>query len=470
MGVEQSKLRPPSNDTSNQPSTHDTEDITTPSTVTTVAKTDDTPLEEADHTLALLASSDANAAQNRPDPPETTSTERSLSEQRELVQKLRASQGNQLASDADIQADMLLAGVTDTRNEAAEDTEASTSEDDSDSSSDSDSSEEETAPVPIQELDEDEGGGDQSAPRTKHEVVDESVPLPPFKKVPAEELDSLQPIGRIHSIVDNVVLVAQVDTSNSVPSARSYDVLDSESLLCFEDGEVLGLIYETFGSVQAPMYTVRFRAAVDIDHDMVHIGKTVYFLPSSSTYVLTRQIRTKGSDASNMWDEEVAEDEVEYSDDEAEAAAKRKSKKARTSSHASESATVDPATASLGPLGGKRSSGPTNRGGRRRDAQASSRYPFPPGWGDSQSRRMPSDGGLPQTMPHINPRFAPSWFGAPTMPYAMPPFPMPVPGYSPNYPTIGMPTSHEPYQPNVRPSEPSSSYRSDDAYDPSRPQ
>ncbi|PWN46654.1 hypothetical protein IE53DRAFT_322566, partial [Violaceomyces palustris] len=42
-----------------------------------------------------------------------------------------------------------------------------------------------------------------------------------------------------------------------------YSVLDTGSLVCFEDGKVIGLVFETFGSIFAPMYSVRFASAAD---------------------------------------------------------------------------------------------------------------------------------------------------------------------------------------------------------------
>lgn len=78
------------------------------------------------------------------------------------------------------------------------------------------------------------------------------------------------------------------------------------------------------------MYSVRFPSASSIDSTAVYVGRAVHYAPTQSTYVLTRQLRKeKGSDASNMWDEEVGDDEREYSDDEEEAAAKRKAKNSK---------------------------------------------------------------------------------------------------------------------------------------------
>ena len=239
----------------------------------------------------------------------------SLSAHRERVQQLRAQQASEPSTDAQVREELQRAGVLDQPDTHAQD--SSSLDDSDDDANDSDSTEEEVGPVLGKHaLDEaEEPGVDDSAPpKTRHEMDEDDIPVPSISQVDTQDLHKLERLGHVHSIVDNVVLVEQDKSAQESESV--YDVLDSESLLCMEDGRVLGLVYETFGSVLQPMYTVRFRSNTDIDHEMVAIGRSVYFLPSNSTYVLTRSIRTKGSDASNMWDEEVAEDEVEYSDDE----------------------------------------------------------------------------------------------------------------------------------------------------------
>jgi H/ACA ribonucleoprotein complex non-core subunit NAF1 len=81
--------------------------------------------------------------------------------------------------------------------------------------------------------------------------------------------------------------------------------------------------------VAQPMYSVRFPAASSIDVDIVKIGRPVYFVPARSSYVFAEALqRYKGSDASNAFDEEPGDDEVEFSDDEKEAEFKRNKKQA----------------------------------------------------------------------------------------------------------------------------------------------
>jgi H/ACA ribonucleoprotein complex non-core subunit NAF1 len=200
--------------------------------------------------------------------------------------------------------------------------------------------------------DEDEGGAiGAQGPTTKNEVIEPTVDQPPYKSVPLEK--EIRPLGKIHSIVDCVVVVAQDvgkapgqhqqqnnGASHSYRQAPvdmhgrkgeeegEYSVLDTGSLLTFADRNVLGVVYETFGSVLSPLYALRYSSASQVNKEMIQIGKPVCYVPRDSTYVLTRALRAlgKGSDASNLWDEEVGDDEREFSDDEAEAEHKRNSK------------------------------------------------------------------------------------------------------------------------------------------------
>lgn len=416
---------------------------------------------------------------------EEPAASKSLHEHREFVQKLRAQSGSNATFAADeVREEMQNAGIHDQRNDlvdatqtSAVDREPATSDSEgavsstTESESETDSSSELDISVPSKreyaEDDEDLGITGQ-APKTKNEL-DDDFPVPSISQVNQEDLHRLERIGTIHSVVDNVVLIEQTWEAESELKPREYDVLDSESLLCFENGQVLGLVYETFGSVQKPMYTVRFRSAEDIDSTSIQIGRAVYFLPSSSTFVLARSIRTKGSDASNMWDEEVAEDEVEYSDDEEELSAKRQAKKAKTSRIQQQPAIsstyhdLDPATASLGPLGNQHvsSGAPVAPGGRQRRGSRARNdtnthvwpgVPTPFSHGDYSNER----GGV--SIPHINPRFADQWIrqgSTPPMPYP----PMPVPPvfpmsvtYSPHHPGMVQDVHnfiHEAYNPHA---------------------
>lgn len=223
--------------------------------------------------------------------------------------------------------------------EGSSDSEDSSSE----ASSSSDDADEAPAEISGDHSDDDEGFGSSAngrGPMTKNEVLEPTVDPPPFPIVPLEL--EIRPLGKVHSIVDCVVVVSQ--NTGSAPGSSSqplpapidrtgksgeqhgeYSVLDTGSLLAFPDRNVLGVVYETFGSVLTPLYALRYPSAQHVNQDQIVVGKEVWYVPSHSTYVLTRALRAmgKGSDASNIWDEEVAAEEQDFSDDEQEATHKR---------------------------------------------------------------------------------------------------------------------------------------------------
>ncbi|WFD42933.1 hypothetical protein MPSI1_001584 [Malassezia psittaci] len=374
-----------------------------------------------------------------------THTPTSLTELRERAQKLRAELGDETSQlDQVIRNELQAAGMlTEATSEASEEQQSSSSsESGSEDQQDSQQSESDEDPQSdtevVQAKDNEDTVEDNAIPQTKHEVLDEEIELPAIRQVSPEDLALLHPIGTVHSIVDNVILVAQKEKPVQADFSQSmtFDVLDSGSLLALQDGYVLGLVYETFGSVDLPFYSIRVPSSETIDREKIHVGQSVFYLPSSSTYVLARSIRTKGSDASNVWDEEVGADEAEFSDDEQEALSKRQAKQQRRANQPNsdhEPSNLDPVEASLGPLGGFAStSSPAARGRKRRDR---GRRDDHHNASNTKRKRFPA---YQQNVsaPHINPRFAEQWmqcgppFGMlPGMPPGMPPFP----------PNFGMP-------------------------------
>jgi H/ACA ribonucleoprotein complex non-core subunit NAF1 len=66
---------------------------------------------------------------------------------------------------------------------------------------------------------------------------------------------------------------------------------------------------------------VKFNQKYPLDHEKVRLSRQVFHLPNRSNFVFLNQLKKwKGSDASNVYDEEPAQDELEFSDDEEEAA------------------------------------------------------------------------------------------------------------------------------------------------------
>ena len=187
--------------------------------------------------------------------------------------------------------------------------------------------------------DDDEGGAVAAAValRTKNELPEPDIMIPPIAEVGPDE--QLEKVGEIMNIINNVVVVKGEASSTYRASEHA---LDSETLLVYEDRKVLGYvsgalplllltfrpfaqIYETFGPTYQPMYQVKFSSAHPLDLNEARVSRPVFHVPARSKYVFVAALtKLRGSDASNVHDEEPAEYELEFSDDEAEAAHKAK--------------------------------------------------------------------------------------------------------------------------------------------------
>ena len=157
-------------------------------------------------------------------------------------------------------------------------------------------------------------------PRTLNEKPDEYVPKPTVAITEDMEIDEL---GSVENVVENLALI-KANTSGE------YQVLESGSLLCLQDRKVIGVVSETLGRVQQPYYSVRFTNATAITEAGIEKGTKIFYVAQHSMTVFTQRLKAfKGSDASNLHDEEVGDDELEFSDDEAEAEHKRQIKQQR---------------------------------------------------------------------------------------------------------------------------------------------
>ncbi|KAI9621215.1 hypothetical protein KEM48_007806 [Puccinia striiformis f. sp. tritici PST-130] len=119
-----------------------------------------------------------------------------------------------------------------------------------------------------------------------------------------------------------------------VPFDRVADeelrLINEGTLVCKKDGLVIGKSSKPLDSVTSPHYSVRLPkhilACADQKNEAgldLSPGLVLYYLPTHSNFVFTAQLRAqpKGTDASNFFDEEANHaDEIEFSDDEAEAA------------------------------------------------------------------------------------------------------------------------------------------------------
>ncbi|CDM34827.1 hypothetical protein DTO013E5_3263 [Penicillium roqueforti] len=225
---------------------------------------------------------------------------------------------------------------------------------DSSDSSDSDDSDDEDYPIlsaeeQAQILMRAEGGSDDEGDgkgkpggqlRTTNEIEHEVLPVPDVKITPEMKIVFL---GKVHAAIDNNVLI-EANTSGE------YQVLESGSLLCSADRQIIGVVAETLGRVENPLYTVTYATASEVQEKGLVKGKDIFYVEGHSTFVFTQPLKgMKGSDASNFHDEEVAAEEMEFSDDEAEAEYKRKLKQRR----------LDRKEAREGPKGKKPAPGPS---------------------------------------------------------------------------------------------------------------
>lgn len=168
----------------------------------------------------------------------------------------------------------------------------------------------------------DEGGGPVSAPTTKNELADSMAVRKPDVQV-TEEMNIIQ-LGSVCGIVESNTVVVSANTSGE------FRVVAEGSVICLDDRTVVGAVADILGKVKQPMYSIRFNSRQDIANSQIDIGTILYYVEQHSNFVFIEPLKyLKGSDASNLYDEEVHDAELEFSDDEAEQEYKRNKKLAR---------------------------------------------------------------------------------------------------------------------------------------------
>ena len=197
--------------------------------------------------------------------------------------------------------------------------------------------------------------------RTTNEKPDEVVPKPNITITPEMRI---QELGNVENLVENLVLI-------KAKTSGEYQVLESGSVLCLADRSVIGVVSETLGRVEQPYYVVRFTNAASIAEAGISKGTSVFYSEKHSTTVFTQPLKAfKGSDASNIHDEEVADDEIEFSNDEAEAEYKKRMKQEKQNRKDARPGVPDGFSKGPGGRSGNRRRGRGNkdhRGGRSSD-------------------------------------------------------------------------------------------------------
>lgn len=155
--------------------------------------------------------------------------------------------------------------------------------------------------------------------RTKNEQPDEPEPKPEIT-ITAE--DTVLPLGIVQHIVEGTLVVIE-----ALRDGNAVTILDRGTVLCKEDRTVLGVVHDTIATVHKPMYVLKCRSEEELKAAGLQRGTQIWYAKSHAVFVFPSQLeKEKGSDASNLYDEEVGPEEVEYSDDEQEQAHKREKK------------------------------------------------------------------------------------------------------------------------------------------------
>lgn len=91
--------------------------------------------------------------------------------------------------------------------------------------------------APLSDNEDDVGPTSYAAVATAHEIVQPSIVLPDITEVGADEM--LVRVGEIMTIIDSVVVIKGTPRPDMVPIET---VLDTDSLLVFDDRRVLGQV------------------------------------------------------------------------------------------------------------------------------------------------------------------------------------------------------------------------------------
>jgi len=165
-------------------------------------------------------------------------------------------------------------------------------------------------------------------PRVRHEILPFSQPQVEPLPNDVREDDEIEIVG--------VVLNKHESSNLLVVGAKSIEgktivPVDLDSVICTKERRLLGRVEEVFGPVVKPFYAVRLirvESAVSGEFTpYIGVDDEVYVLKRHGKYVNVAALDSRGSDASNTFDEEIEDhDEGEFSDDDKEQIAKQKAK------------------------------------------------------------------------------------------------------------------------------------------------
>ncbi|VDO33284.1 unnamed protein product [Haemonchus placei] len=115
----------------------------------------------------------------------------------------------------------------------------------------------------------------------------------------------LEPVGHVTAVVDCLVVI----------KSDSGVALDFDSVLFDKDRNSIGVVYDLFGPVRSPFYSVRFNTKEEAAAKMC-VGMQVYYAPTAEQY--TRTVIDNPEAGKILSDDVSSEDEPVFSDDEKE--------------------------------------------------------------------------------------------------------------------------------------------------------
>jgi H/ACA ribonucleoprotein complex non-core subunit NAF1 len=155
-------------------------------------------------------------------------------------------------------------------------------------------------------------------PRTRNEIVIDELPPIENLTITLSDETPIERIGHIRHIINGKLVI--------IESLLHSPALNDDSVLFNSNRRSIGLIYETFGPVEKPCYSIRYNDIDNIHQRQIELNQEVFYAPKETTYtkyVFVQELRAlKGSDASWEDDNEPPKFAVDYSDDEQERTAK----------------------------------------------------------------------------------------------------------------------------------------------------
>ena len=161
---------------------------------------------------------------------------------------------------------------------------------------------------------------------TRHEIINElerkDYPIP----YEISNEDKFEECGSIKNIVENKILMESINNNLS-------KILNLDNILFLSNKQYIGFIDDVIGQIDNPIYVIKIYPKLIEEKilEKIKINDKLYYCSNKINVINAIELKNKnkGCDASNAFDEEVSENEKDYSDDEEEVNAKikRKNKK-----------------------------------------------------------------------------------------------------------------------------------------------